>query len=832
MSKQKTVSKRLLTVIEKQSFEDSTVPGEKKDLSQPMLSAYQPDAVESSWYAWWEQQGYFKPSDDPDKPVFSMVIPPPNVTGSLHLGHALTNTVQDIIIRFKRMTGHAALWVPGTDHAGIATQTVVERMIKKNENKTRHDLGREAFVEKVWEWKNDYGSRIFKQLRLLGSSLDWSKEVFTMDEPRSHAVQECFVRFAEEGLIYRDSRLVNWDCTLRTAISDIEVDYITIEKPTKIVVPGYEKKIEFGVLIHFAYPVVDSNEEVVVATTRIETMLVDTAVAVHPNDERYKHLHGKSVLHPFSGKQLPIICDSELVDMEFGTGCVKITPAHDPNDFEVGKKHGLPMINMLNNDGTLNDECGEFKGMKRFDARYAVVAALEEKGLFRDKSANPMRLGICSRSNDVIEPVIRPQWFVDCKDMANQALEAVAQGELEVTPAEHVKIWNRWLGNIRDWCVSRQLWWGHRIPAYYVSLKSDDEFANEDPKRWVIAKTQEEAVVKANKLVVELGHSLDEIASVKQDEDVLDTWFSSGLFPFSAFGWPNQTEELDRFFPTSVLETGHDILFFWVARMVMMSLKLTGKLPFSKVWLHAMVRDAHGRKMSKTLGNIIDPVDVIYGISLEDLHNKLYEGNIDPKEIQKAIKGQKADFPTGIPECGADALRLTLSSYMSQGRDINLDVNRVVTFRNFGNKLWNATKFVMMNLKTDEGSFTFNQDYIFDPQGQSLAERWILSKLSFALKEVHDNINRFELGPAALAAHNWWLHEFCDVFIEISKGSTQQDVLFFCLEAGLRMLHPFMPFITEELWQRLLMLTSEELRQQQPESIMIADFPMLFDFFK
>ncbi|KAL0213833.1 hypothetical protein P9112_006017 [Eukaryota sp. TZLM1-RC] len=829
--KSKSVSKRLLTVIEKESFHDTTIPGEKKDLSTPMFNSYQPDGVESSWYSWWENQGYFKPSDDPSKKPFTIVIPPPNVTGSLHLGHALTNTIQDIIIRYKRMSGFAALWVPGTDHAGIATQTVVERMIKRTENKTRHDLGREEFVKRVWEWKHEYGSRIYQQLRLLGSSLDWSREVFTMDEVRSEAVQECFVRFAKEGLVYRAARLVNWDCTLRTAISDIEVDYITVEKPTKISVPGYEKKIEFGVLIEFAYKVVGFDEEVVVATTRIETMLVDTAVAVHPDDARYKHLHGKQVLHPFSGRELPIITDSELVDPEFGTGCVKITPAHDPNDFEVGQKHGLEMLNMLNNDGTLNSECGEFSGMKRFDARYAVINALEEKGLYRGKSANPMRLGICSRSNDVIEPVIRPQWFVDCKDMAREALEAVTSGDLEILPEEHIKTWNRWLGNIRDWCVSRQLWWGHRIPAYYVTLTTDASDAQEDPKRWVIAKDQEEANVKAVDLVESLGKTKQDIQSVVQDEDVLDTWFSSGLFPFAAFNWPNNTADLERFFPTSILETGHDILFFWVARMVMMSVKLTGKLPFSKVWLHAMVRDAHGRKMSKTLGNIIDPVDVIKGVTLEELHQKLHEGNLDPKEVQKAIKGQKADFPTGIPECGADALRFTLASYMSQGRDINLDVNRVVVFRNFCNKLWNATKFVMMNLKdSEETAFKPVLDNVYNQEGQSLAEKWILSKLSKALTSVNQNLDNFELGPASHSIHNWWLHELCDVFIEVSKGSPSKDVLFFCLENGLRMLHPFMPFVTEELWQRLLLLTDEDFREKQPESIMISEYPDALKF--
>ncbi len=554
---------------------------------------------------------------------------------------------------------------------------MVEKKLWREEKKTRHDLGREKFIEKVWDWRNEKGVRIYDQLRAIGSSCDWSRTRFTMDPMLCRAVTEAFVRLHEDGSIYRSSRLVNWSCTLRSAISDIEVDKIEIPGRTFLSIPGYEEKVEFGVLVTFAYKVEGSDEEIIVATTRIETMLGDTAVSVHPNDTRYSHLHGKYVVHPFTDRKLPIVCD-DFVDMEFGTGAVKITPAHDQNDYEVGKRHNLPFINIFNDDGYIIGDYGQFTGMKRFECRKAILAALKEKGLYKDTINNPMVVPFCSRSKDVVEPIIKPQWYVKCDEMAASAIKAVQSGELKIIPEMHVKTWDHWMEGIRDWCVSRQLWWGHRIPAYYVTftdptipsgsvsqtfkyflltLQRDAEnsiffftkFQSDNDDYWIVGRTDVEARQKAAK-----KFNVDEkFVVLTQDADVLDTWFSSGLFPFSVMGWPDATDDMKAFYPTSLLETGHDILFFWVARMVFFSQKLLGKLPFKEVFLHPMVRDAHGRKMSKSLGNVIDPMDVIQGILLEDLHKQLYDSNLDPKEIERAIAGQKSDYPNGIPECGS-----------------------------------------------------------------------------------------------------------------------------------------------------------------------------------
>ena len=530
--------------------------------------------------------------------------------------------------------------------------------------------------------------------------MDWSRERFTMDEMLSKAVKEAFVRMHKDGLIYRDNRLVNWCCRLKTAISDIEVDHVDLEGSKEMSVPGQDGPVEFGSIWSFAYKYADGEGEIVVATTRPETMLGDTAVAVHPDDPRYKAVQGKMLVHPFNGRKIPVICDAELVDMSFGTGAVKITPAHDPNDFMTGKRHNLEFINMLTEEGLVNDEGGEkFKGMKRFTARKAVIAALDELGLYRGKEDNPMRLGLCSRSKDVIEPMLKPQWWVNCQQMAADACEAARTKDLEILPNFMEPTWFRWLENIRDWCISRQLWWGHRIPAYYVRFEGETETdagmpggSSENLDRWVIGREEDEARAEAEKKFPGKAFTL------VQDEDVLDTWFSSGLFPFSVFGWPDNTADLAEFYPTSLLETGHDILFFWVARMVMMGMKLTGKVPFKQVYLHAMVRDAHGRKMSKSLGNVIDPLHVIEGISLADLNKTLEGGNLDEKEVKKAQAGQAADYPEGIPECGTDAMRFALVAYTAQGRDINLDVLRVVGYRHWCNKMFNAVRFAMMNL--------------------------------------------------------------------------------------------------------------------------------------
>ncbi|XP_076647855.1 valyl-tRNA synthetase isoform X2 [Halictus rubicundus] len=681
-----------------------TPPGDKKDVTCTMPDAYSPKYVEAAWYAWWEKQGFFKPEyggksilEPNAKGKFIMVIPPPNVTGVLHLGHALTNAVQDAITRWNRMKGRTTLWNPGCDHAGIATQVVVEKKLWKEEKKTRHDIGRENFIEKVWKWKEEKGHRIYLQLKKLGGSFDWDRACFTMDPKLCDAVTEAFIRLHNEGVIYRSNRLVNWSCTLKSAISDIEVDKVELTGRTLLSIPGYQEKVEFGVLVLFAYEVIGSKdkERIVVATTRIETMLGDTAVAVHPQDTRYTKFIGKHVQHPFCDRKLPIIAD-EYVEREFGTGAVKITPAHDPNDYEIGKRHGLPFITIFDDSGNVIGDYGQFTGMKRFHARAAIINELTARDLFVEIKDNPMVVPICSRSKDVVEPLMKPQWYVRCSEMAANAMKSVQTGELKIIPDQYKKIWYHWMENIRDWCISRQLWWGHRIPAYYVKVldDNDDASARLEGEFWVSARSESEAKVQAAK---KLGTTVDNI-TVEQDPDVLDTWFSSGLFPFSIFGWPNQTEELEAFYPGSLLETGHDILFFWVARMVFFGQKLLGKLPFKEVYLHAMVRDAHGRKMSKSLGNVIDPMDVINGISLENLQNQLLDSNLDPRELQRATEGQKRDYPQGIPECGTDALRFALCAYTSQGRDINLDILRVQGYRFFCNKIWNATKFSLTYL--------------------------------------------------------------------------------------------------------------------------------------
>ncbi|KAG0255443.1 AP-1 adaptor complex sigma subunit Aps1 [Actinomortierella ambigua] len=792
------------------AFVNTTPAGEKKDMSQPMAASYNPRAVESAWNDWWEKEGFFQPeltADGQVKPegLFVVAAPPPNVTGSLHIGHALAVTIQDGLARWSRMLGKTVLFNPGTDHAGISTQAVVEKQLWKEQKKTRHDLGREVFVEEIWKWKDVYHKRISDQVKRLGASYDWSREAFTLSPSLSKAVTETFCTLHEEGVIYRATRLVNWCTALNTALSNLEVESKELSGRTLMNVPGYDakEKFEFGVLISFAYPVEGSDEKIVVATTRIETMIGDTAVAVHPQDPRYKHLHGKFVVHPFSGRRIPIITDDIVVDMAFGTGAVKMTPAHDFNDYEVGKRHNLEFINILNDDGTLNNNCGPFTGMKRFHARVAVLNALKEKGLYIETKDNAMVVPVCSKTGDVIEPLMKPQWWVNCKDMAAAALQAAKDGDLTIRPQTSEKDYYRWMENINDWCISRQIWWGHRVPAYFVRFADDEEQDFADGQYWVSGRTLEAAEEAANKKFPGKKFTLE------QDPDVLDTWFSSGLWPFSILGWPEKTADFEKFYPTTLLETGWDILFFWVARMVMLGIKMTGKVPFSEVFCHALIRDAQGRKMSKSLGNVIDPLDVIEGITLQSLHDKLRQGNLDPREITRAEAGQKADFPNGIPECGSDALRFCLGAYSAFGRDINLDINRVDGYRKFCNKLWNATRFAL--LKLDDG-------FVPKPTNaktghESLAERWILHKLNLAAKEVNSQMEQRNFMKATEAVYNFWLYELCDVYIEIIKPVTDgndavakrsaQDTLYTCLEGALRMLHPFMPFLTEELYQRL-----------------------------
>ncbi|KAK7094600.1 valine--tRNA ligase-like [Littorina saxatilis] len=812
-----------------------TPKGEKKDTSGEMPNAYSPPYVEAAWYDWWVQQGYFKPeyggrdgtkAKYEDK--FVIVIPPPNVTGTLHLGHALTTAVQDTLVRWYRMKGRMVLWNPGCDHAGIATQVVVEKKLWRERQLTRHDLGREKFVEEIWKWKEDKGDRIYTQLKRLGGSYDWDRACFTMDPKLCHAVEEAFVRLHSRKLIYRSVRLVNWSCTLNSAISDIEVDKKEIEGRTLLAVPGYKDKVEFGVLISFAYKVCDSDEEIVVATTRIETMLGDTAVAVHPEDDRYKQLHGKFVQHPFFDRKLPIICDS-FVDMAFGTGAVKITPAHDPNDYDVGMRLKLPFLTMIDNNGNITKDCAEFSGMKRFDARKAVLKALQDKGLYRGTKDNPMVVPMCSRSKDVIEPLLKPQWYVNCKEMAAASVKAVREGELRILPENHIKTWYQWLENCRDWCISRQLWWGHRIPAYFITV-DDPSIPEGDPADnayWVSGRSEEEA----RKAAAENFKVTEDKISLRQDEDVLDTWFSSAIFPFSIFGWPDETPDLQAYYPGHLLETGHDILFFWVARMVMFGLTLLGKLPFPEVYLHAMVRDSHGRKMSKSLGNIVDPVDVITGTTIEALNESLQSYNLDEKEYKKAIEGQKIDYPQGIPECGTDALRFALVSYTAQGRDINLDVLRVQGYRFFCNKLWNATKFALMGLGAD-----FKPTPTMQVSGkESELDRWILSRMCQAVELCNKGMETYDFPMVTTAIYNFWLYELCDWYLECIKpvlyGTEEEakavcrNVLYSCLDVGLCLLHPIMPFVTEELFQHL-----PRRQADSPPSICITPYPMPADF--
>ncbi|KDN44896.1 putative VAS1-valyl-tRNA synthetase [Tilletiaria anomala UBC 951] len=812
----------------KDDWKDPTVPGQKKDLSAPMEASYNPIHVESSWYEWWEAAHFYAPrpvtESDPHDPAktFVVPIPPPNVTGSLHIGHALTISIQDTLCRWYRMQGYRVLYNPGYDHAGIATQAVVEKRLAKLENLTRHDLGREKFLQRVFAWKDDYAARIGKQLRRLGASYDWSREAFTMDEQRSKAVVEAFCRLYADGVIYRANRLVNWCCKLTTTLSNLEVEQRQLDGRTLLSVPGYDAKerIEFGVIVSFAYHIEGSDEKIIVATTRPETMLGDTAVAVHPDDTRYKHLHGKMLVHPFiPGRRVPIVTDAIAVDMEFGTGAVKITPAHDPNDYEVGKRHNLEFINILNDDGTLNENAGPFKGIKRLSARRAVIEALKERGDYVETKDNPMTVPICSRSGDVIEPVMKPQWWVNSGKLAQEALAAIKEQGIKIEPVQSEREFYHWMENIQDWCISRQLWWGHRVPAYFVNVfdrpaagaaGTEESDPREDLSNWVIARTEEEAHEQAKKVANGAAYRLE------QDEDVLDTWFSSGLWPFSILNWPNppDAEDFNRFYPNSLLETGWDILFFWVARMIMLGVHLTGKVPFKEVFCHAMVRDAHGRKMSKSLGNVIDPIDVIQGIQLEALHEQLRQGNLDDKEVQKAIQGQKKDFPKGIPQCGTDALRLALCAYTSAGRDINLDILRVEGYRKFCNKLWNATRFALLKLQDGFQPTSYGAPLTGN---ESLVERWILHKLDTAVKEVNANLAARNFMNAVTAAYSFWLYELCDVFIEAIKPvtdpaskdysdkacSSAQHTLYTCLDEGLKLLHPFMPYVTEELWHRL-----------------------------
>ncbi len=752
-----------------------------------MDKTYQPQAIEKQWYQTWEDKGYFKPSGQGEP--YCIMIPPPNVTGSLHMGHGFQESIMDALIRYQRMKGKNTLWQVGTDHAGIATQMVVERLLDV-EGVSRHDLGRERFLEKVWEWKEQSGGTITRQLRRLGASPDWSRERFTMDEGFYKAVQEVFIKLYEDGLIYRGKRLVNWDPKLHTAISDLEV--ISEE--------------ENGHLWHFRYPLTDGSGHLVVATTRPETMLGDSAVAVHPEDERYKHLIGKTITLPLVGREIPIIAD-DYVDMEFGTGCVKITPAHDFNDYEMGQRHDLPLYNIFTDDADLNNQVPEkYRGMERFAARQQIVEDLDALGLLEKIDDHKLKVPRGDRTGVVIEPYLTDQWYVKTQPLADEAIKAVEDGEIRFVPQQYENMYFSWMRDIQDWCISRQLWWGHRIPAWY-----------DDSGNVYVGRSEEEVREKNN---------LGDIA-LKQDNDVLDTWFSSGLWTFGTLGWPEETDFLKTFHPTDVLVTGFDIIFFWVARMIMLTLHFRKQIPFHTVYVHGLVRDSHGQKMSKSKGNVLDPIDLIDGIDLESLVAKRTAGMMQPHLKQKIEKQTRKEFPEGLAAYGTDALRYTYYSLASTGRDIKFDVGRIEGFRNFCNKIWNAANYVLMNTDGHDCGQDGSTDYEL-----SLADRWIISRLQQVEKAVAVGIETYRLDLASQALYDFVWNEYCSWYLELSKPVLWDDsasdaqkkgtrrTLVRVLETTLRLAHPLMPFITEEIWQRVKSLAGAE-----GETIMLARYP-------
>eukprot|EP00835_Amoeboradix_gromovi_P000920 NODE_35_length_31537_cov_0.293403.p2 type:complete len:900 gc:universal NODE_35_length_31537_cov_0.293403:12401-9702(-) len=818
-------SKKVTDYVQVEKYVNLTPRGEKKVFGD-FQQKYDPEAVESAWMDWWSKSGFFKPECNPGGKPYVITFPPPNVTGRLHIGHALTTAVQDALIRYHRMRGYSVLYLPGCDHAGIATQSVVEKQLLKSENKTRHDLGRTEFLKRVWDWKNENGNGIYDQMKRLGGSFDWDRVVFTMDDKMINAVNQAFIQGHAKGLIYRDTKLVNWCCTLNTALSNLEVDQKEIKVKTMLPVPGHDpkKKYIFGVLVYFNYPVCNKDgsltgDLLTIATTRIETMLGDSAVCVNPNDSRFVKYHSLFVKHPFTNKCLPIIQD-EYVDVDFGTGVVKMTPAHDINDYEIGKRHGLEFIDILNDDGSINENGGKFSNLMRFDAREAILKDLKDLNLFVEIKDHVMVVPVCSRSGDIIEPRLKPQWWMNCNLMAKRAVEAVNSKNLLIQPEQSEKEWHRWLNNIQDWCLSRQLWWGHKVPAYLVSVNNLPLDGN-DGNNWIIADSYDSALDKAKVKFKHLGS-----ISIQQDEDVLDTWFSSSLWPFATMGWPESTNDFVNYYPNALLETGKDILFFWVARMVMMGLLLTDKVPFERVFCHAMVRDAQGRKMSKSLGNVVDPVDVIQGITLEELQLKLMKSNLSKQEIEKASKGQQESYPSGIPQCGTDALRFALCSLTNDGNSINLDILRVEGYRKFCNKMWNAIKFGMMKLDAKQ---TINKCLPV-----TLPEKWILSKLAIAAKDVETHLNNYNFMQATNCIYKYFLNELCDVFIESTKAllesspqeaDSTRNTLYLTLDGALKLFHPFMPFVTEELWQRLPRQAGDAA------SICISKYPEFDDYY-
>ncbi|WP_334050291.1 valine--tRNA ligase [Alteromonas gracilis] len=755
-----------------------------------MDKTFEPQSIEQQCYKSWEEAGLFKASGSGDP--YCILLPPPNVTGSLHMGHGFQQTIMDALTRYHRMKGDNTLWQVGTDHAGIATQMVVERQLNA-EGKTRHDLGREDFIKKVWEWKEHSGGTITGQMRRLGTSPDWSREVFTMDEDLSKAVTEVFVKLHEEGLIYRGKRLVNWDPVLHTAVSDLEV----------------LNEEEDGHMWHMRYPLADGSGELVVATTRPETMLGDTAVAVHPDDERYQSFIGKEIKLPITGRLIPVIAD-DYVDQEFGTGCVKITPAHDFNDYDMGKRHNLPMINILTDDAKINDDAPEaYRGLDRFDARKQIVADLDAQGALVKIEPHKLKVPRGDRTGAVIEPYLTDQWYVAVESLAKPAIEAVESGEIRFVPENWNKTYYQWMHNIQDWCISRQLWWGHRIPAWY------DENGNV-----FVGRTEEEVREK---------HGLGSDVTLSQDDDVLDTWFSSALWPFATMGWPEETPDLETFVPSSVLVTGFDIIFFWVARMIMMTKKFTGKIPFKDIYITGLIRDENGDKMSKSKGNVLDPIDLIDGIDIESLVTKRTAGMMQPQLAEKIAKRTRKQFPDGIQAYGTDALRFTFAAMASTSRDINFDMARVEGYRNFCNKIWNASRFVLLNTEEHDTGRDGGEMVL------SMADRWIWAKFQQTLVEFEKALEDYRFDIAAQTVYEFTWNQFCDWYLELTKPVLNNDAsteaekrgtrhtLINVLESLLRLLHPLMPFITDTIWQRVVPLSA--LKVEEGASIMVQAFP-------